>query len=122
MEKFILNINTVPNRSNTDSSKINQAGDQSHHCFAYGVISLHYDQANIKSKNMKQNMGSMDRILRIIVAAVFGILYFNGIVTGTPGILLLVLGGIFVLTSFVGHCPIYKIIGLNTCSGKTESK
>jgi len=67
-------------------------------------------------------MGSTDRILRIIAAAVFGILYFNGIVTGTFGIVLLLLGGIFVLTSFAGHCPIYKILGVNTCSGKTESK
>jgi len=67
-------------------------------------------------------MGSTDRILRIIAAAIFGILYFNGIITGTAGIVLLALGGVFVLTSFAGSCPIYKILGLNTCSGKTESK
>jgi hypothetical protein len=67
---------------------------------------------------MKQNMGSIDRFLRIIIAAVFGLLYFNGIVTGTPGIVLLVLGGVFVLTSLVGLCPLYKVFGLNTCPRK----
>lgn len=71
---------------------------------------------------MKQNMGSIDRILRIIIAAVFGLLYFKGIVTGTWGIILLVLGGVFVLTSLVGSCPLYSIFGLNTCPGKTSAK
>jgi len=71
---------------------------------------------------MKQNMGSIDRIVRIILAAVFGLLYFNGAVTGTLGIILLVLGGVFVVTSLVGFCPLYKIFGLNTCPRKAESK
>ena len=71
---------------------------------------------------MKQNMGSIDRTLRIAIAAVFGLLYFNGIVSGTSGIISLVLGGVFVLTSLVGFCPLYTIFGLNTCPGKTDSK
>jgi Protein of unknown function (DUF2892) len=71
---------------------------------------------------MKQNMGSADRILRIILAAVFGLLYFNGIVTGTWGIVLLVLGGVFVLTSLVGSCPLYSIFGIKTCPSKTGGK
>lgn len=71
---------------------------------------------------MKQNMGSIDRILRIVIAAVFVVLYFNGIVTGTVGIILLVLAGVFVLTSLVGFCPLYTIFGLNTCSKKAGAK
>ncbi|HEY6502684.1 MAG TPA: DUF2892 domain-containing protein [Chitinophagaceae bacterium] len=71
---------------------------------------------------MKQNMGSTDRILRIIIAAVFVLLYFNGIVTGTAGIVLLVLSGVFVLTSFIGFCPLYTIFGLNTGPRKEGSK
>jgi hypothetical protein len=59
-------------------------------------------------------MGSVDRFLRLIVAAVFAWLYFSGTVTGTWGIVLLVLGGVFVLTSFVGFCPLYTIFGLRT--------
>ncbi|MFH2103027.1 MAG: DUF2892 domain-containing protein [Chloroflexota bacterium] len=56
---------------------------------------------------MKTNMGSIDRIVRLILAAVFAYLYFSGAVTGTLGIILLVLGGIFVLTSLVAICPLY---------------
>lgn len=64
-------------------------------------------------------MGFMDRIIRIIISAVFAILYFTGTVTGTWGILLLVLAVIFTLTSLVSFCPLYTIFGISTC--KTES-
>lgn len=69
---------------------------------------------------MKKNMGSPDRIIRIAAAIVFAVLYFTGTVTGTWGIVLLVLGGIFILTSFVGFCPLYKIVGINTCSNTNQ--
>ena len=64
---------------------------------------------------MKKNMGSTDKIVRFVLAAVFVYLYYAGIVTGTLGIVLLVLAGIFVLTSLVSICPLYKIVGLSTC-------
>lgn len=67
---------------------------------------------------MKKNMGNVDRTVRIILAALFAFLYFEGYVTGIFGIILLVLGGIFLLTSLVGSCPLYKIFGLNTCPAK----
>jgi len=69
---------------------------------------------------MKKNMGSIDRIFRVIVAAVIAVLYFTHVITGTLGIILLALGGIFVLTSLVGFCPLYLPFGINTC--KTKSK
>ena len=68
---------------------------------------------------MKKNMGSTDKIIRIILAAVFASLFFTGTVTGLAGYILLALGAIFVLTSLVGFCPIYALIGLSTCP--TES-
>lgn len=68
---------------------------------------------------MKGNMGALDRILRIIVALVIGVLYFAKIVTGTIGIILLVIAVIFLLTSIAGYCPLYSIIGLST---KKKSK
>ncbi len=71
---------------------------------------------------MKQNMGAADRILRIILAVVFAWLYFSGMVTGITGIILVVLGGVFVLTSFIGFCPLYAVFGMNTCSRKANSK
>lgn len=67
---------------------------------------------------MKKNMGSTDKIIRFIVAAVFAYLYFSGTVTGTFGIVLLVLGAVFVLTSLISFCPLYTIAGINTCPVK----
>jgi hypothetical protein len=64
---------------------------------------------------MKQNMGMVDRTIRVIVAAVFIALYFTGTVTGTVGIVLVVLGAVFMLTSLVSFCPLYTLVGLNTC-------
>lgn len=69
---------------------------------------------------MKKNMGSTDRILRIIIAAVIAILYFTGTVSGTLGLVLLILGAVFVLTSLVSFCPLYAIFGLNTCATKKQ--
>lgn len=67
---------------------------------------------------MKKNMGSMDRLIRVIIAAVVAVLYFTNIIAGTLGIVLLVLAGVFVATSLVSFCPLYAPFGLNTCSTK----
>jgi hypothetical protein len=56
---------------------------------------------------MKRNMSDLDRIARVVIAIVFGYLYFGGIVTGALGVVLLVLGVVFVLTSVVSFCPLY---------------
>lgn len=64
---------------------------------------------------MKKNMGTIDRVVRIVIALVFAALYFTGTVTGTLGIVLLVLGGVFIATSLVSFCPLYTIFGLSTC-------
>ena len=63
---------------------------------------------------MKSNVGTLDRILRVVVAVIFAVLYFSGTVTGTVGVILLVLGGVFLLTSLVGFCPLYLPFKLNT--------
>ncbi|NOY48086.1 hypothetical protein MNBD_BACTEROID02-1721 [hydrothermal vent metagenome] len=67
---------------------------------------------------MKKNMGGLDRIIRIIIAAIIGFLYYNGTITGTLGYVLLALGGVFLLTSLVSSCPLYSLVGLNTCKAK----
>ena len=61
-------------------------------------------------------MGNLDRIIRLLVAAVFAYLYFSEKVTGTVGLVLLVLAGVFVLTTLVSFCPLYTLFGINTCS------
>ena len=70
---------------------------------------------------MKKNMGNADRIIRLIVAAVFAILFLTDVVTGTLGIILLVLAVVFVLTSLISFCPLYLPFGLRTRAGKNEN-
>jgi hypothetical protein len=67
---------------------------------------------------MKKNMGSADRIIRVIIAVVLGVLYFTGTVSGTLGIVLLVLAIVFVLTSTISFCPLYAPFGIRTCAMK----
>lgn len=69
---------------------------------------------------MKKNMGTTDKIVRVILAIVMIILYFQGVVTGFWGIVLLVLAGIFLLTSLVSFCPLYLPFGIKTT--KTEGE
>lgn len=69
---------------------------------------------------MKKNMGVADKVIRIIIAAVIAILYFTNIISGTLGIVLLIVAGIFLLTSLVSFCPLYAPFGIKTCA--TENK
>ena len=69
---------------------------------------------------MTKNMGSADRIIRVIIAAIIGILYFTGTISGTLGIILLVLAGVFVLTSVISFCPLYAPFGIKTCKVKEK--
>jgi hypothetical protein len=63
---------------------------------------------------MKPNMGTIDKIIRIAVAILVAVLYFTNVITGTLGIILLVLAAVFVLTSLIGFCPLYPLLGMNT--------
>jgi hypothetical protein len=67
---------------------------------------------------MKTNVGTIDKVIRISMAIVFAVLYFTGTVSGTLGIILLVLGGVFLLTSLMGTCPLYSMVGISTCPVK----
>lgn len=69
---------------------------------------------------MKKNMGLTDKLIRILVAIVITYLYFNEIISGTLGVVLLVFAGIFVLTSLVSFCPLYVPFGISTCSTKNN--
>lgn len=63
-------------------------------------------------------MGSADRMIRVIIAAIIVVLYFTNVISGTLGIILLVFAAVFVLTSFVSFCPLYAPFGINTCATK----
>ncbi|HMN90950.1 MAG TPA: DUF2892 domain-containing protein [Saprospiraceae bacterium] len=64
---------------------------------------------------MKKNMGSMDRLIRTIIAVAIAVLFFTNVISGTLGVVLLALAGIFLLTSLVSFCPLYTLVGLSTC-------
>jgi hypothetical protein len=63
---------------------------------------------------MKKNMGVADKIIRILVAAVIIVLYFTNVISGTLAIILLIIAGIFILTSFISFCPLYFPFGFST--------
>ena len=63
---------------------------------------------------MKKNMGGVDKMIRLVVAAIFVTLYLLGVVSGTLGIVLLVLAAVFALTSLISFCPLYLPFGINT--------
>jgi hypothetical protein len=63
---------------------------------------------------MKKNMGAVDKIIRILLAIAFFSLYYLNVISGTLAIILLVLAGIFILTSFISFCPLYLPFRINT--------
>jgi len=63
---------------------------------------------------MKKNMGSADKVIRILIAAVIAVLFLTKAITGTLGIILLIVAIIFLVTSLVGFCPLYTLFGINT--------
>lgn len=67
---------------------------------------------------MKTNMGSADRMIRLLVAVLLTVLYLTKVISGPLGTGALVVSGIFLLTSLVRFCPLYTLLGINTCSAK----
>lgn len=67
---------------------------------------------------MKKNMGTIDKVVRIVLAIVVAVLFFTNVITGVLGIVLLVLAGVFVLTSLISFCPLYLPFGISTCKKK----
>lgn len=61
-------------------------------------------------------MSNNDKVVRIVLAIVMAVLFFTGTISGVLGIILLVVSGIFVATSLVSFCPLYRLVGISTCS------
>lgn len=59
-------------------------------------------------------MGTIDKVVRILVAFVISGLYLTNMISGTVAIVLLVFAGIFILTSFMSFCPLYLPFGIST--------
>jgi hypothetical protein len=63
---------------------------------------------------MKRNLGYLDRFVRLILAVLFAALYFMEVITGTIGLILLIVGGVLLATALIDFCPIYKMLGINS--------
>lgn len=63
---------------------------------------------------MKSNLGTTDRVFRVLVAAVIAILYGTGVISGTIAIVLSILAVVFVLTSAINFCPLYTVFRIST--------
>jgi len=63
---------------------------------------------------MKKNMGTVDKVIRVLVAVIILILYFTHVISGTLAVILLILAGVFVVTSLLSFCPLYWLFGLST--------
>lgn len=63
---------------------------------------------------MKKNMGNTDKLIRVVIALIFSALYFTDVIPGTAGLVLVILGIVFLLTSLVSFCPLYLPFGINT--------
>jgi K+-transporting ATPase A subunit len=61
-----------------------------------------------------KNMGKADKIVRVLIAVLFTVLFLNHVVTGVMGVILVILAGVFLLTSVVGTCPLYLPFKINT--------
>ncbi|MGZ5285626.1 MAG: YgaP family membrane protein [Flavisolibacter sp.] len=69
---------------------------------------------------MKKNMGTLDRVLRTLAALAVLWFYYMGMISGLTAIILFVVAAIFLLTSIVGFCPLYSLLGVNSCGSKTK--
>ena len=67
---------------------------------------------------MKKNMSTADRAIRILIATIIAVLYFTNSISGGIAIVLGIFSVIFVITSSISFCPLYKIFGINTCKKK----
>ncbi len=65
-------------------------------------------------------MGTTDKIIRIFIAIVLAALFFTKTITGTLGYVALAVAGVFLLTSLVSFCPLYTVLGMNTCERKSS--
>lgn len=62
---------------------------------------------------MTHNTGNADRVARVVLAIVFAVL--GVVLGGTLGIVFFVLAAVMLVTAAVGFCPLYRLVGINTC-------
>lgn len=68
---------------------------------------------------MKNNIGSVDKITRLSIAIIVGILYYMELINGTIGLILGIFAALLFITSFISFCPIYRVLEVNTCENNS---
>ncbi|WP_394758818.1 DUF2892 domain-containing protein [Flavobacterium sp.] len=63
---------------------------------------------------MKSNIGMIDKGIRILAAMFIAGAYYNNEITGITAIVLLVIAGLFLVTSYISFCPLYSIFRIST--------
>ena len=61
---------------------------------------------------MERNMGTIDRIVQLVVAILFVVANVTGWVTGIVGLVLAVIAGMLLSSVVSGHCPLYVKLGI----------
>lgn len=61
---------------------------------------------------MEQNVGTIDRVVRLVVAILFVVANVVGWVTGIAGLVLAVFAGMLLSSVASGHCPLYVMLGI----------
>ncbi|MDG1728869.1 MAG: DUF2892 domain-containing protein [Algibacter sp.] len=67
---------------------------------------------------MNKNMGTSDKGIRIVIAIAIALLYYFDMISGTLAYILMAVAIIFLVTSFINFCPLYTLLGINTCKLK----
>ena len=65
---------------------------------------------------MTVNEGTLDRTLRAIAGVLLVAAWLLGWLTGTFAVVLGIVGVVLLLTAAVGFCPLYRVLGMNTCA------
>ena len=70
---------------------------------------------------MKSNLGSIDRLVRILAAVAIAVLYFTNAISGTTAVILIVIGLVLLLTALINFCPLYYLLGIRTRKKSIQS-
>jgi len=69
---------------------------------------------------MKKNIGTIDRVTRILLSAIIAFLYFTNVITGTPAIILIGVALVLVITGFLSFCPLYFVLGFKSIKSRSQ--
>lgn len=70
---------------------------------------------------MRHNMTTTDRIIRLIIAVIIAILYFDKSIPDSWGITFVMISFVFALTALVNFCPLYTLLGITRWEKKSKT-